>query len=197
MSRRLSILSSFFIHLIFVLTVMNLEFKQFILNAPLEIGVHEQQKETRAKKQKTTQVNSQVLPLPSPEKTTGQTDDPQNIDSSTTVNPDPSSPIAQSLPTAESEYSQYLYAEISRMKSYPAIAQKMRQTGTVILHLHLLRSGEVKSAKIIQSAKFEPLNQEVQRLIRSLVSFKKFPVEIKKESWDFIIPIEFSLKNNH
>lgn len=95
--------------------------------------------------------------------------------------------------SAETDYESYIFQEISSRKSYPALARKLKHSGLILTKISIARDGKVISAKILKTTQSDLLNQEVERLLGSLTEFKKFPENINKDSWDFIIPIEFNL----
>jgi TonB family protein len=94
---------------------------------------------------------------------------------------------------AEQIYTAELKKFIESKKKYPMIAKKMGQSGRVIIQFELNSNGHVISKKLITMSDYQILNDSTLHLIDSMGQFKKFPDQIKKTSWQFVLPVDYKL----
>lgn len=94
---------------------------------------------------------------------------------------------------AEQIYTAELKKFIESKKKYPTIAKKMGQSGRVIIQFELNSDGRVISKKLVTMSDYQTLNDSTLHLIDSMGQFKKFPDQIKKTSWQFVLPVDYKL----
>lgn len=90
-------------------------------------------------------------------------------------------------------YAQQLMALLQKRKVYPRMARQMGHTGRVLVRLKVLKSGEIKTASIVEPSPYTTLNQAVQNLLVDLPPLESFPVSMNHDEWIFNIPIEFKM----
>lgn len=96
-------------------------------------------------------------------------------------------------------YEQYLISYINRYKTYPRIAERLKQQGIVVPKLVISKDGKLKEVLIEKSSGFSSLDQGTINLIKSLAPFKPLPETLKTESglsgedYTIKIPIGYTL----
>ena len=85
------------------------------------------------------------------------------------------------------------YAEVGKNKVYPKIAQKLNQTGKVLVSFDILKDGKVINIKIIQNSKFEKLDEASVELLTNIGFFEAIPSELNKTVWNIQIPINYQI----
>lgn len=89
-------------------------------------------------------------------------------------------------------YDQYLVAYIRKYKTYPRIAERLKQQGTVFTKIIIGNDGSLKDVLVAQSSGFKALDQGAINLIKSIAPFKPLPKHLK-EQHEVNIPIEYIL----
>jgi protein TonB len=82
---------------------------------------------------------------------------------------------------------------VAKNKSYPFIARKLRQEGTVKLKIIILKTGVITRYELIQSSKFESLNKSTLNLVKRIGKFKPFPKKLMSERIEVTIPVIYEL----
>lgn len=159
-------------------------------NQMLEVGINQEITPKKYRPKSNSNIKSNPEKLIS--NTLNEAESNQSI--SKTINAEVEESKLQNQSEA-SQYARYLFEEISRRKLYPTLARKLKHEGLVLAQITIAKDGKILSKKILKTTESEILNQEVARLLSSLDEFNKFPENISKESWEFIIPIEFSLQH--
>jgi TonB family protein len=95
--------------------------------------------------------------------------------------------------TAAEIYVRELRRQLERRKSYPLVAKRMGHQGRVVVRFILERSGQVKSAQIVQASNSRFLNDAAEDLIRRLDGLEPFPVQLSKSEWAFQVPIDYHM----
>ncbi|HRK08838.1 MAG TPA: energy transducer TonB [Pseudobdellovibrionaceae bacterium] len=95
--------------------------------------------------------------------------------------------------TAAEIYVRELRRQLERRKSYPLAAKRMGHQGRVVVRFILERSGQVKSAQIVQASSSKFLNDAAEDLIRRLDGLEPFPVQLSKSEWAFQVPIDYHM----
>lgn len=95
--------------------------------------------------------------------------------------------------TPEEIYIAELRSFLEKKKKYPALAKKMGQSGKVKIKFEINRDGKITNSQIAEASHFESLNKSAKTLIDEIQMFKPFPAEVKRLTWQFIIPIEYKL----
>ncbi len=117
----------------------------------------------------------------------------QNLTESESVESsgDPNS-AAKNSRTIRMSYDQYLVSYINKYKTYPRIAERLKQQGVVISKIVITKEGQLKDVMIDKSSGFSSLDQGTLNLIKSLAPFKPLPDQFKSE-YQVNIPIEYIL----
>lgn len=89
-------------------------------------------------------------------------------------------------------YDQYLLSYINRYKTYPRIAERLKQQGVVDSKIIISKDGKLKDVIINKSSGFSSLDQGTINLIKSLAPFKPLPEHLDGE-YEVNIPIEYIL----
>lgn len=89
-------------------------------------------------------------------------------------------------------YDQYLVSYINKYKTYPRIAERLKQQGVVLSKIVISKEGKLKDIIISKSSGFSSLDQGTINLIKSLAPFKPLPDNFKAE-YKVNIPIEYIL----
>jgi periplasmic protein TonB len=97
-------------------------------------------------------------------------------------------------------YEQYLISYINRYKTYPRIAERLKQQGVVVPKIIISKDGKLKEIVIEKSSGFSSLDQGTINLIKSLAPFKPLPENLQNEDslsnneeYTIKIPIGYTL----
>ena len=82
---------------------------------------------------------------------------------------------------------------LSQYKKYPQQAYRLKQEGVVIIGLVIDRSGKIISHEIKRSSGHQPLDQEVELMIRRAGKMPALPDDFPGESLELLIPIRFKV----
>jgi protein TonB len=88
-----------------------------------------------------------------------------------------------------------LLRHLNRHKRYPGNARAKREQGVVYVRFSMDRRGNVLSAAIETSCKWEDLNAEGLALLTRAQPLPTPPVEVAGNTIEMIVPVEFSLRN--
>lgn len=82
---------------------------------------------------------------------------------------------------------------LEQRKKYPPLARKLQQEGRVLVRFRLGADGRILEAEIIGKTEHDLLNRAARGLIQEVDGLKPLPMDLKKTSWDFVVPIEYRL----
>ncbi len=142
---------------------------------------HKQKPSKTPIKRQLSPTYSDVENLPRDEKT------PESLEASP---PSPSS-------NTTSEESRYLYAVVAQIeahKSYPRRAQIQEREGRVEVSFELDPDGSIANLQLRSRSDSEDLNEAALAAVQGAEPFPSFPDSIQRNSWNMIIPIEFTLR---
>ncbi len=100
---------------------------------------------------------------------------------------------AQAL-SLKQQYILNLRTQLERHKVYPRTAQKLRQSGKVMLMIEVQADGRITERKIIEPARYAKLTEAAFALISSLDRLPPIPEELRVQSWQIQVPIEYELR---
>jgi periplasmic protein TonB len=100
-----------------------------------------------------------------------------------------SAPSSNAVPTWQGA----LLSRLERFKRYPSEAQRRHQEGTAYLHFSMDRSGNVLSARIERSSRYESLDRESLDLIHRAEPLPKPPPEVGGNPIELTVPVQFFL----
>lgn len=101
----------------------------------------------------------------------------------------PPAPPAQSSPAWLAGVSAWLLAH----RSYPEMARRLRQQGTVVVHFTADREGHVLEVGLVRSSGAELLDQAAQALLRN-ARLPAFPPDMKLAQQSLTVPIRYQLE---
>lgn len=93
----------------------------------------------------------------------------------------------------EDEYRLTLSRLIDASKDYPRRAQRRNIEGKAIVSFIVLRDGTVEQIRIIDSTGHQMLDKAVVQAIEAVSGKLPLPEELKRQQWQFKIPLSFSL----
>ncbi len=95
---------------------------------------------------------------------------------------------------ARARYDSVILARLEKVKRYPARARDRGLEGEVVLLLELSRDGGVYKSEIRKSSGFELFDNEVLAMVVKAEPFPEVPAELASDSLEFLIPINFKLR---
>ncbi len=116
----------------------------------------------------------------------------------TTVNTssNASAPTIQSVDTSTAdieiaEYTEQVRSAVLAQRNYPQRARRKKMTGTVIVTFRVFASGELDFTRVTESSGHDLLDRAAMGAVKRAGRFSRFPDDIKKQYWDFRVPIVF------
>ena len=92
-------------------------------------------------------------------------------------------------------YARQLSAHFKRFKKYPAMAQRLKLTGTAWVRIELQRDGTILDAQIDASSGHDILDKAALQAARSAQPLPPFPPQIAAKTRKIRIPYQFSLRD--
>lgn len=114
--------------------------------------------------------------------------------SSPLLPPVPPSSDSKVAERSETDYRNALRSAIEARKRYPAKARRMHWQGTVELGFTVNAAGIIRDLRITLSSGHPELDRAAMDLVASLNGLMPFPSELKRDEWDFVLPIEYRLE---
>lgn len=93
---------------------------------------------------------------------------------------------------AASNYSGKVRAKLGRARRYPNSAKREGLQGTVQVRFTVSMDGSVSGVSIAKSAGFAILDEAALQAVHRAAPFPKIPAEVGKNSWLFMIPLEYN-----
>ena len=106
------------------------------------------------------------------------------------IAPPPQAPVQSKV---INEYKTALRRAIEANKHYPRQARRLRQQGTAVVAFTVLRDGSIQNLRITSSAGNRSLDKAALKAIEKINGKFPIPDELNKPSWDFDIPMQYSL----
>ncbi|MGD9888640.1 MAG: TonB family protein [Halothiobacillaceae bacterium] len=100
---------------------------------------------------------------------------------------------AAALADAEADYKARVRSKVDAHKHYPKMARRNGEEGKVVVEFSLDASGAVSNVQIKQSSGSERLDEAAVQAVRDAAPFPPFPDEVKRNRWQFTLPLSFSL----
>ncbi|MFB2763729.1 TonB family protein [Marinobacter shengliensis] len=94
----------------------------------------------------------------------------------------------------EARYLQALLGHLNRYKRYPDSARRMRREGVVEVTFTVNRQGQVADARVVKSAGFRPLDDEVRDMLSRAVPLPGVPADYGRPELTVTLPVAFSLR---
>lgn len=99
-----------------------------------------------------------------------------------------------SIDAIKENYLYKLRQKINNSKSYPKMARRMNQEGTVLMNFLINNEGKIVNLKVEKSSRYKSLNKAAKSAIKKVGTFEPIPKELKLTQWEIIIPVVFSIK---
>ncbi len=119
---------------------------------------------------------------------------PEEDQPSPLLPPVPPSSESKVAERSESDYRNALRSAIEARKRYPAKARRMHWQGTVELAFTVNAAGTIRDLHVSLSSGYPELDRAAMDLVASLSGLMPFPAELKRDEWDFVLPIEYRLE---
>lgn len=119
---------------------------------------------------------------------------PEDEQSSPLLPPVPPSSESKLAERSETDYRNALRSAIEARKRYPAKARRMHWQGTVELAFTVNAVGTIRDLRVSISSGYPDLDRAAMDLVASLNGLMPFPTELKRNEWDFVLPIEYRLE---
>lgn len=94
---------------------------------------------------------------------------------------------------AEDAYKALVRHRVDSRKRYPPLSRRMGEEGRVVVEFKLGSNGEVLHVRVKESSGRERLDEAALQAVREAASFPPFPDEVARQSWEFTLPLNFSL----
>lgn len=94
----------------------------------------------------------------------------------------------------EARYLQALLGHLNRYKRYPDSARRMRREGVVEVTFTVNRQGQVADARVVKSAGFRPLDDEVRDMLSRAAPLPGVPADYGRPELTVTLPVAFSLR---
>jgi len=95
--------------------------------------------------------------------------------------------------SVEQAYKTALQAEIARHRSYPRIARRLRQEGTVEVGFVVLADGRLTEIELVDSSGYDLLDHAAIQAVRDVRQFRPIPSELARKRWNLSVPLNFRL----
>jgi len=139
--------------------------------------------------------NQLVMPTPS------ERDAYKTFDAKYEHEPLPEWPVPKAIPItpqgpesieAMTSYARMVQVKISKVISYPQMANKGSLQGTVKLKLHILKDGSLDSEEVIDSSGSDILDQDALHAAKTAAPYDAFTTGINQDDLIFTIPIVYN-----
>jgi TonB family protein len=94
----------------------------------------------------------------------------------------------------QNKYYRYVISRIEALKVYPKDEQKKGHEGSVLLELHLNKSGKIQKVIILQQARFVKLTNAAINSLKKANPFKAFPKDMNLDQLIITVRISFFLE---
>lgn len=98
------------------------------------------------------------------------------------------------IASLEQQYMAELIMAIEQRKYYSRRAQRLRHEGKVVISFTVLADGTISNIRVQDSSGKSTLDSSGMKTLEKLAHFKPIPDELERTSWDFSIPIIYSLR---
>ena len=91
-------------------------------------------------------------------------------------------------------YAKTLVRYFAKKRSYPPMARKLGQQGTVWVDVEILRSGQITNIELSKSSGFKVLDEAALALVKKADDLPPFPEGITAQKIKIRIPLEYTLR---
>lgn len=107
--------------------------------------------------------------------------------------PQPAAATAGLIASIEQAYKTALQAEIARHRSYPLMARRLRQEGTVAVGFVVQADGQLTAIELLESSGHRLLDEAALAAVREVARFRPIPEELDRQDWPLSVPLNFRL----
>lgn len=93
----------------------------------------------------------------------------------------------------EDAYKNAVRVAILKHRKYPRQARRKRREGTVRIAFQLSRDGAISNLRVVQSSGIEQLDKAALNAVRKVQRFPAIPTAVRRELWQFELPVSFKL----
>ncbi len=140
---------------------------------------------------------SEEAPLPAivpPQPPVAVTEDVVDDDESVFDESDVLLTVDATVLLAEQLYISQLTRRTGSFVTYPRLALRRNQEGTVRLNVVVSSDGVVKDVTVVERARFDALNRAAEDAIRSASPYPPIPAELALQEYQFNVPVVFRLQ---
>ncbi|HES76591.1 MAG TPA: energy transducer TonB [bacterium] len=94
---------------------------------------------------------------------------------------------------AEESYKTLIRNRVDARKTYPRLSRRMGEEGKVLVEFRLGSNGEILHVRVKEGSGSERLDEAALLAVREAAPFPPFPEGVKRQSWEFTLPLSFSL----
>jgi protein TonB len=113
--------------------------------------------------------------------------------SSASASPGPAAATPGLIASIEQAYKTALQAEIARHRSYPLMARRLRQEGTVAVGFVVQADGRLTAIELLESSGHRLLDEAALAAVREVARFRPIPEELNRQDWPLSVPLNFRL----
>lgn len=118
---------------------------------------------------------------------------PPASSASAAPSPQPAAATAGLIASIEQAYKTALQAEIARHRSYPLMARRLRQEGTVAVGFVVQADGQLTAIELLESSGHRLLDEAALAAVREVARFRPIPEELDRQDWPLSVPLNFRL----
>lgn len=107
--------------------------------------------------------------------------------------PRPAAATPGLIASIEQAYKSALQAEIARHRSYPLLARRLRQEGTVAVGFVVQADGRLTAIELLESSGHQLLDEAALAAVREVARFRPIPEELGRQDWSLSVPLNFRL----
>lgn len=93
---------------------------------------------------------------------------------------------------AASNYPGQVVSKLRRSLRYPREAKRQNLRGEAMVHFEVLRGGDLSALRLMRSSGSPVLDQAALETVRRAAPFPAIPMEARRASWTFTLPIAFT-----
>lgn len=112
----------------------------------------------------------------------------------TTAPPSRPAPPAPRLSSGKTTWQGLVLGRLNQFKRYPGYAQSRRQQGVPYIRFVMDRGGRVLSSNLERSSGFRSLDDEAVRLPRRAQPLPKPPDDVRGQTIELVVPVEFFVR---
>lgn len=92
------------------------------------------------------------------------------------------------------EWQRKLFGHIAKYKTYPDAARRQRATGETMVAFKIGRDGTLSDVHVVKTSGHDVLDRTAMDVMKRANPLPKLPAELKGETFEFALPMRFTLK---